>query len=516
MLHDYGLDLTEFDNRKALLLHDYKYFLRTFFAIKNNKPFTWSYPPGRKSHFDIIADELTAVFNLKTNRLVINVPPGYAKSTMLIYFIAWALARYPDCNFLYIAYSQELAEKHTATIKDIIQLPEYKQYFGVELCSDSKAKGNFKLTGGGTVKSFGSSGSITGQDAGLPHCDRFSGCVVIDDAHKPTEIHSDTMRQSVIDNYNQTIKPRPRGPNVPILFIGQRLHEQDLAGYLLSGADGYDWKSVVLKARDEAGNALYPEVHNLAFLDREESFNIYTFHSQYQQDPQPSGGGIFKPEWLHIHEMEPPNIVRTFVTIDSAETDKSYNDATVFSFWGLHKIKYGLIDTGVWGLHWIDCREIRVEPKDLEPQFFSFYMQCMGHSVKPDTVCIEKKSTGTTLISTLKQAQGWRILEVERNRQNGRSVSKIDRLLECQPYLASRRISFTRGALHLDMCKEHLRKITANGTHSFDDIADTMQSAIQCALIEGTLLPYDNQQENEVMDALAQSFSHTQQMRTRR
>jgi hypothetical protein len=257
-------------------------------------------------------------------------------------------------------------------------------------------------------------------------------------------------------------------------------------------------------------------VHDIKFLEREESFNIYTFHSQYQQAPQPSGGGIFKPEWLHIHDIEPLEIVRTFVTIDSAETDKSYNDATVFSFWGLHKIRYGLVDTGVWGLHWIDCRELRVEPKDLEPQFFSFYMQCMGHRVKPDAVCVEKKSTGVTLSSVIKQAQGWRVLEIERNRQNGRSVSKIDRLLECQPYLASRRISFTRGAMHLDMCREHLRKITANGTHSFDDIADTMQTAIQCALIEGTLLPYENQQENEVMDALAQSFSHTQQMRARR
>jgi len=49
-----------------------------------------------------------------------------------------------------------------------------------------------------------------------------------DDMHKPDEVHSDTMRQSVIDNYSETILQRPRGPNAPMIFIGQRLHEADL------------------------------------------------------------------------------------------------------------------------------------------------------------------------------------------------------------------------------------------------------------------------------------------------
>jgi hypothetical protein len=479
--------LTE-EQFKDELLKSYMCFLQYFFELKNNKPFVLSQPIGRQSHFLTIRDELEKVFRLETNRLIINVPPGYAKSTMLVYFVAWSLAKYPDSNFLYIAYSQELAEKHTGTIKEIITMPAYKHFFGIGLMHDSKAKSNFKLKQGGSIKAFGSSGSITGQDAGLPHCDRFSGGVIIDDAHKPTEVHSDTIRQSVIDNYNQTIKPRPRGPNVPIIFIGQRLHEEDLAGYLLSGADGNDWRKVVLQAIDNSGNALYPEVHDKEFLKKEAKFNPYVYSSQYQQNPQPAGGGIFKPEWFHLMDFE-PEIVRTFITIDTAETDKTYNDASVFSFWGLYKVKAGAQELNLWGLHWIDCLEMHVEPKDLESVYWSFYMRCMKHKVKPDICVIEAKSTGTTLYSSVKETQGMRVLEIERSRRKGRPVSKIERFLECQPYVASRRISFTRGDLHLESCREHCRKITANNTHAHDDIADTMQTAIQCALIEEVLLP---------------------------
>ncbi len=72
----------------------------------------------------------------------------------------------------------------------------------------------------------------------LPGLERFSGAVIIDDAHKPDEVHSDTIRQSVIDNYRETIQQRCRGINVPIIFIGQRLHEDDLAAYLINAKDG--------------------------------------------------------------------------------------------------------------------------------------------------------------------------------------------------------------------------------------------------------------------------------------
>lgn len=468
------------DEMKGSLLR----FIQLMYYARTGRKFDLSFPDGRESHYITICRELMALFENPIYDLVINVPPGHGKSTIMQHFVAWCYTWFADCNFLYISYAKNLAEKHTATIKQIMQMREYYEMFNVFLAEDSTAKGNFKTDKNGSVMAFGASGSVTGQDAGLPNCPHFSGAVIIDDAHKPDEVHSDTMRQSVLDNYNETIKQRPRGENVPIIFIGQCLHEDDLAAFLKSGIDGRKRKCVVLKAIDDAGNALCPNINSLKMLRREQETNPYVFAAQYQQDPQPAGGGIFKPEWFVLHEFE-PDIITTFITADTAETDKTYNDATVFSFWGLYKIKHDEIETNEYALHCIDCLELRVEPKDLKNEFLQFYASCNRYRVKPKLVAIEKKSTGTTLVSILKDYQGIQLLAIERTRESG---SKIKRFLETQPYVAEKRISLPEYGKHTQMFIEHMRKITANDTHRHDDIADTLADAVKIALIDKTII----------------------------
>ena len=90
------------------------------------------------------------------------------------------------------------------------------------------------------------------------------------------------------------------------------------------------------------------------------------------------------------------------------------------------------METGAYGLHWLDCLEERVEPKDLEALFLDFYSCCMRHSVKPKIAAIEKKSTGTTLASLFKSMQGLRIMEIERNANSG---NKVMRFMRAQPYV---------------------------------------------------------------------------------
>lgn len=405
-------------------------------------------------------------------------------SVLLSMWTAWNMSRYPDSQFLYISYGHDLAAKHTEFIKRVISCSHYKDLFGVHIRHDSKAKDYFRTTAGGTVKAFGSAAGIVGHDAGLPNLDRFSGAVILDDLHKIDEAHSATIRQKVIDNYRETIIQRPRGPNVPIVFIGQRVHEDDIAAYMLSGNDERRWETVILKSIDDAGNALYPEVNPLSQLLEKQDKNPYVFSAQFQQMPVPSGGALFKPEWFVILDEE-PEIKMTFITADTAETNKSYNDATAFGFWGVYEIVTMGRKTGEYGLHWIDCAELRVEPKDLKDAFLDFWQDCMRHKVPPLMAAIEKKSTGTTLISVLQELRGMQIRNIERNRTSG---SKTQRFLEVQPYLASRRVSFTAGAKHIQNCIDHMSKITAADTHRHDDIADVAADAIKIALIDKTLV----------------------------
>ncbi len=399
-------------------------------------------------------------------------------------WVAWTMSQYPDSRFLYISYSQTLAATHTDTIRRIMMLREYKELFGVELRADSKAKDFFQTTAGGAVGAFGSSGAITGRDAGLPGLGRFSGALILDDPHKPDEVHSDLVREGVIQNYRETILQRVRGINVPMVFIGQRLHEADLAQYLLDEKDGSHWDRIILKSLDDAGNALYPEAFPLSMLRTRQEHDIYVFASQHQQNPQPAGGALFKPEWIDLMDAM-PEMLSTFITADTAETSKSYNDATVFSFWGIYEIELFGQKTGRYALHWIDCMEIRIEPKDLKDEFISFYSECMLHPVKPLVAAIEKKSTGVTLISTLQGMKGLEIRDVKRTSAAG---SKTARYLEIQPLMAARLISMNEDAKHKDMCLKHLSKITANMSHRHDDIADTLYDAIKIALIDKTLI----------------------------
>ena len=456
----------ELEELKAQLWGSFLLFIKTFFPLVTGRPFTISQPAGRESHFVTICRELTSVARMQTDSLLIAVPPGSGKSTLVSMWIAWTLSKHPNSQYLYVSYGWELASKHTAFIKRIIECSHYQKLFGVKVRQDSRAKDFFQTQQGGSIKAFGSSGAIVGQDAGLPNCNYFTGAVILDDMIKVDAAHSDSVRGSVIQNYRETILQRPRAPNVPIIYIGQRVHEDDLHAYMLSGNDERQWKSVVLKALDDAGNALYPEVNPLSQLLEKQEKNPYVFASQYQQNPIPAGGALFKADNFVLLDEE-PEIELTFITADTAETNKSYNDATVFSFWGLYWIIEAGMRTGQVGLHWLDCTELRIEPKDLEGEFMSFYGDCMLHKIKPLVAAIEKKSTGVTLCSILQGMRGLQIREVKRTKASG---SKTDRYLEMQPIVASKLVSFTRNARHVDMCVTHMMKITAAGVHRHDDV----------------------------------------------
>jgi len=74
--------------------------------------------------------------------------------------------------------------------------------------------------------------------------------------------------------------------------------------------------------------------------------------------------------------------------------------------------------TGEIGLHWLDCQELRVEPKDLKDCFLDFWQDCMRYRLPPLMAAIEKKSTGTTLISVLQELRGMQIRNIERTRES--------------------------------------------------------------------------------------------------
>lgn len=497
------MNVVDFESQKALLTERYRLqgslleFIKTFYYIRNNRTFDIPTPISRENHVHIVLRELTKLFYLDTKNLIVNLPPGHFKSTLLSYFVAWSMTHYPDCHFVYISYSSDLAEGHTAEIKAIMQLPLYERLFGVCVDKSSQARGDFRTISTwtkaqGRVVARGSSASITGLNCGIPNAidkegkPRFSGLAIMDDLHKPDEVHSDLKRAGVIKNYNETIKMRRRGIDVGQVLLGQRLHEDDICQFILDGKDGLEWKHVVLQSLDAAENALAPNLISKESLLIERQVNEYAFYSQHQQTPQPAGGGIFKIDWFPLLSDEPKNIIETFVTVDCAESQKEYADFSVFSFWGLYKPTLnGAEIPNAWAIHWLDCYQARIEPKDLQNELTDFWAQCLRFKVAPTKCCIEKKSMGSMLCSTMKNLPSIRTIDIERSASSG---SKTDRFLECQRSVASGYVTLPKNGKHTTMCLEHMRKITANGTHRWDDIADTLADAVKIALIDKTLV----------------------------
>lgn len=481
-------------------LRDFLTFVKYFYKILTGKEYRISNPIGREPHQITFAKQVPRIVNHEINRLLLRTPPRYGKTEFAKMLIAYCIAYYPNSEYIYVSYSADLAVKQTKTIRTIIALPQFEQIFGITLDSTSKASDDWMTNTGCRVVGAGAAGPITGNGAGMRFSDDFGGLAVLDDLHKPIEVTHEKSREEIKEWIPGTLLTRLNNPRkTPILGIAQALHEDDaFENLMLIGTerhpqkplDTYPWEVIFLQGLDAANNALDPDMHSVEKHLQMKAEQPYVWWAQYQQKPQPSGGSLFKTEWFQFFD-EHPQIITTFITCDTAETSKNWNDATVFSFWGLYKVNHHGIQTDIYALHWLDCWELRVEPKDLQSRFEQFYLNCCRFYVKPSVVGIEKKSTGATILSVLNGFQGIRVVDTIDYRispdlkDSLKRCKKVDRFLTCQPYVSNKLISFTVGMKHANMCIEHLSKITANDSHAFDDIADTMADAIYMALITG-------------------------------
>ena len=280
---------------------DLYFFARWMFQKKRG--FQWRRAP----HHRLICDALMRVFRGECTRLIINIPPRYSKTELaVLMFIAWAMGRVPDAEFIHTSYSTTLAANNSAQIRDLLTHEAYTEIFpDTQLADDSRAKDHWKTSAGGVMYATGAGGTITGFGAGKMR-EGFGGSIIIDDPHKADEAKSDTIRKSVIDWFVNTLESRKNDPaKTPIILIMQRLHEDDLSGFLLNGGNGEKWDHLCLSAWQDDETPLWPEKHSAEELRRMEAANAYHFAGQYRQRPAPPDGGIFKPACIQVVDAIP-------------------------------------------------------------------------------------------------------------------------------------------------------------------------------------------------------------------
>jgi predicted phage terminase large subunit-like protein len=237
----------------------------------------------------LIIRELQAVADGATDRLMLFLPPGSAKSTYAsVIFPPWFLAQRAGLDVIGASYNADLAEDFSARVLGIIR--EHGGTLGYGLASDAAKL--WRTSSRGTYRAAGAGGGITGRRADL---------FVIDDPIKGREDADSLLkRDKVWDWYRAEVITRLK-PGARIVLIQTRWHEDDLAGRLLQDGAA-DWRVVRLPALAEpndplgreVGDPIWPEWENAAALERKRrEVGEREWASLYQQNPRPLEGSLF-------------------------------------------------------------------------------------------------------------------------------------------------------------------------------------------------------------------------------
>ena len=383
---------------------------RSFKAFIKN---SWqTIEPGRDFHdnwhIDAIADHLQAVVEGDIKRLIINIPPRHMKSiSVAVALPAWTWSKCPEKRFLFASYAGSLSIRDSVKCRRLIDSNWYKEYFGdsFELTTDQNQKQRFENNKTGYRIATSVDGALTGEGGDI---------IVIDDPHNVREAESSTVREGVLEWWDQAMQTRLNDPKTgAFIIIMQRVHETDLTGHILANENN-EWDHLCLPARYEVGHPsptksklyftdprtkegelLWPKrIDEKTLQNLEKSLGSYASAGQLQQRPMPKGGGILKAEWwVPWEEPNLPDIEYVLQSWDTAFSTKEKTSYSARTTWGVFR-KNGKINALVLEM-WYD-RVTYPELRKIAKEAYNDY--------EPDAVLIEKKASGQSLLQDLRMS----------------------------------------------------------------------------------------------------------------
>lgn len=143
------------------------------------------------------------------------------------------------------------------------------------------------------------------------------------------------------------------------VIVMQRLHVEDLTGHILAKERG-NWVHLCLPMEHEISRHCMTFVNGVKFFEdprteegellceerfssegvRElkEELGVIATAGQLQQSPVPKGGNIIKDEWWqHWTEPKYPSCEFVLASLDTAYTEKTENDFSCLSIWGVFR-----------------------------------------------------------------------------------------------------------------------------------------------------------------------------------
>jgi len=299
----------------------------------------------RFNYIKVLDDILQKAIVKGGARIVVSLPPRHGKSNLIslhtpTWFLSTPLSIYPKAKQVILAsYEASFAALWGRQVRN--QINNHPE-LGITVSDDSSAADRWNLTDGGGMFCTGAGGPITGRGGHL---------ILVDDIVKNyEEASSEIVRRNTIDWFNSTLYTRAE-PNASIIVLMTRWHEEDLAGYLLK--EHHDnWQEIRLPAFAEdddplgrpIGAPLCPERFDTPALKQiQKALGPNMFASLYQQRPSPAEGMMFKAE-MFMYGAVQPKMDYTFVTVDTAYSDKQTSDFTCAVAFGVCEKQLYILD----------------------------------------------------------------------------------------------------------------------------------------------------------------------------
>lgn len=434
--------------------------------------------------------QLQKVINGESTRLNFNISPRSGKTTMAIWLVVYALTMNPKSQIIYTSFNQDLLAQIAQQVAAIMQNPVYQalypQYNITQAVEENdpiddfwkdyliQTTGKIKFsnrkifTPQGGVVLFNSIGSaITGFGVSVRGAKGFSGFLVMDDADKPTDIRSETIRNKTHTYYVETLLTRLNNPDAPILNIQQRLHIDDMSGFLIREYGFETFKAPLL---DENGNCNLSNQYTPERI-KELQVNNYVFQAQYQQEPIMLGGGVIKHSWWKYYkDIEDTRYRKIFITADTAVKIKEWNDFTAIGVWGI---------TIANRLRLLDMVHGKFEIPELQATMMAVWEKWkygIGNC-RCSEIMIEDKASGMQLIQQLKRVGGLPIHAITPEKD------KLSRVYNVIPQIAAGNVELPESENH-PISREFLAEsdaFSADDSHEHDDMIDMAVYAIDKA-----------------------------------
>jgi|TARA_B110000967_G_scaffold11230_1_gene11002 predicted phage terminase large subunit-like protein len=460
--------------KKLCEMSFYEFFKAAWIVVEPAVPLSTNW--HHKYICDMLQEECERIIaqKPKTKDIIINVPFRSTKSLIVtVMFPVWAWIKSPKLRFITSSYSATLSIELATKSRDIIFSDWFKVRWGdvFHIKKDQNLKERYENNFVGMRRATSVGGTVTGQGGDF---------LIVDDPLSPQMANSATERENANEWYRTTFYSRLNQADIGVrIIIMQRVHEDDLSGFLLDRETRTKYRHICIPATNEDGNIkpkslekFYNQETGLFWEDRfsrkilddyKSALGTYGYAGQLQQTPTPLDSGMIHKDWFKIDRYRVDEAIVNFV-IDPAYTANEKNDPSALLAYTYKDNKWQIVD----------CINVYKEFPELV-KFIPQWVKKNGYTNR-SRIYVEPKASGKSIVQTLVRETGLNVKE-----DKPPTKDKVARVSDVSASLESGRVSLLNGEWN----HKFLEQLVKFPAAKHDDMVDCLVMAVNKEIWSG-------------------------------